>query len=128
MRPVLIDQEAMPQKLHFALFARAPQVDDASVRIGLKVELPESRKGPASGSLLDAAIGMTAVGCDVPSRLELQSDQGLVMEALPNFGLPATIKTFNGSLKPGFPRRGKDGGNTKLRHSRITRPMLSAKR
>jgi hypothetical protein len=34
------------------------------------------------------------------------------MEALPDFGLPATVETFNGGLKPGFPRRGKDRGNS----------------
>lgn len=55
---------------------------------------------------------MTAVGCDVPGGLELQSGQGLIMEALPNFGLPATVETFNGGLKPGFPRRGKYRDNS----------------
>jgi hypothetical protein len=41
MRPVLVDKEAMPEKVHFTVFAGAPQVDDAAAWMGLKVELPD---------------------------------------------------------------------------------------
>jgi hypothetical protein len=33
------------------------------------------------------------------------------MEALPDFGLPTPVETLDGSLKTGFSRRGKDGGD-----------------
>lgn len=111
MRPVFIHREAVSQQCHYPFLAGAPQVDDSSAWVSLKVELPRSWERPAYGSLLDPTVQVAAVGCDVSGGLDLQSSQGLVMEALPDFGLPTAVETLDGSLKTGFSRRGKDGSD-----------------
>ena len=127
MRPVFIHKEAVSQQFHYSFLAGAAQIYDSSARVSLKVELPQLWQRPACGSLLDPGVQVAAVGCDVSGPLHLQSSQGLVVEALPDFGLPTSIETLDGSLKPGFPRRSKDGGDAQAQ-TKPDHPIASGER
>jgi hypothetical protein len=49
MRPVSIHKEAVSEQSHYPFLAGAPQIDDSSARVNLKIELPRLwERGPVS--------------------------------------------------------------------------------
>jgi hypothetical protein len=57
--------------------------------------------------------------------LHLERLQRRVLKAGPDFGLPATIETFDAGLYPHFVGHREHGNDPRLRHKRMTVPMVS---
>ena len=111
MRPVFIHRKAVPQKANLSLLVSPAQENNVAARARLEVQLPAIGKRLSCWSLLDASSESVAIGSHVPSRLCLYRRQRVIMEALPDFSLPAGIVTFDCRLKAGFLDRGEHGDN-----------------
>ena len=76
---------------------------------GVKIKRPVAWKGRACGRLFSAQGREADEIGDEVLGLVAQLGQRSVMKALPDFGDPAAIKTFDAVLEAGLMGRGEDG-------------------
>jgi hypothetical protein len=112
--PRRIDTKGMPEQAHGSSVVGASEINQlAASQRRLFFPAPLWRKATAQGSCFDTNSRAKAMGLDVAGRSELQITERVVMKALPNFGLPASIEALNGGLKAGLQRWSKHRGNPK---------------
>lgn len=103
VKPARIDLERATDQSDLAPFAGSTQENDAPARLSLEVKVPGAGNCPPVGSPFDTALSPKTVGGDISGRPSLQNLEGVVMETLPDLGLPAGVEAFDSSLKAGFP-------------------------
>src|SRR4029077_9385942 len=102
MRPQWIDLKGMSKQADRAGFGGATYEDYHSLGVSLEIGLPRKGQGAALGRVINTGRSALAVGADVAAGLRLKVGQGIIVEATPDFGLPAAIEVFDGGLEAGF--------------------------
>ena len=100
--PHLAQRPRLSQKADLTAGVASPQVDQAACGSLLQVEFPVGRESTPVWSRLDPRRSLSAQGRDVLLRMPLQVDQGLVLEAGPDLGLPPTVVALDHGLKAGL--------------------------
>ncbi len=113
VRPERIEREAMTEQVNRAVLVCAAQEDDLAAGMEREIWLPCLGEGCSSWSSFDTQCGAGTAGLDVFGGLDLEGKQGVVLEARPDFGLPAAVVALDGSLEAGLTRRGEDGDDLK---------------
>lgn len=112
VRPRTVDHNGVTEQAHATVSIGSVQVNNAADQPSLEIELPRARKQASAGRGLDTQSSTLTVGDRILSGLRLQVRKGVEMEALPNFGLPASVEAFDSGLEAGFPWRSKDCGHS----------------
>jgi hypothetical protein len=109
-----IDGEGVTKEGDLTIVVAATQEDDLATGMGLQVKLKVLREGPSLGSAFSAPGGASLVSVGVEARLLLQARQALMLEALPDVGLPVAIVVLDGGLEAKLTRRHKHGHDGQL--------------
>jgi len=111
--PERIEREVVAEQVEGAVWVGATQEDDLATRVEREIWLPCFGKGCSWRGSFDSESRTNAAGLDVFGRLDLECKQGVMLEARPDFGLPAAVVALDGSLEAGLTRRGEDGDDLK---------------
>jgi hypothetical protein len=80
--------------------------------MALKVQLPPLRERATLWGRLDSS-STSVTGCfDVPCRFLPERIERIVMESIPDLGLPPAVEILDQGLKPHLPRWGEHGSDT----------------
>ena len=108
MWPERIDWTGVTEHGHRAHIIGASEKDHASVWADLQIQAPRRRNGPSRRSGREAPDAAEASRRDEPTGTRLKSRQRLMMEAPPDFLLPAAIDIFDGVLEAVLTWRSED--------------------
>jgi hypothetical protein len=125
MRPESVDLEGTAQQADRTRLATAADEDDHPDRMGLQVRPPGGRERPAGGSRLDPGGGALPVGADIAPGTLVEGGERRVVEASPDFGLPATVKFSTAAWNPLSWGGAKTGMTPSCKQVRTTRPRES---
>jgi len=113
MRPEWIEGKGMTEHGDRARIIGASEKHDAAAGRGLQVQLPPRRHGWTRGGGRETGRAAEARRGDEPIGAGVERRQRLVMEAAPDFRLPAPIEVLDGVLEPVLAWRCEDGDHTK---------------
>lgn len=126
VRPVFGDVEGLCEERHLALVVTATQVDHRSLERDVEVELKLYGERSAVGCGFSPGSGFAAVSGNVTCGDGQQTGEVGAMVALPDLVYQRALKPSMAFWKP-CSRGGANTGITfRLRHSRLTRPTVSA--
>ena len=126
VRPILIDGKAAFQDAHTALVVRSSQKNDRAGRMLLQVESPVFGKGTPGWRRLGAEDAAFSGSNNILGGTTGQSAERCMFEPQPDLGLPKSVETFDGRLEPVSLGGANTGMTPRLKHNRITRPIVSA--
>lgn len=104
----------MPEQLDAASVVRPSEEDQAPPKRRLEVEPKRSGNRTTQGHGIIAGRETFPSCSDVASRSELEVDQGIVVKARPDFGLPPTVEILDAVLESVFARGRKDRDDVQL--------------
>src|SRR2546430_4854203 len=107
MHPLFGDAKRSSEQMNLAGFITSAHEDYRSFEWGVEIELELLGECSAVWGAVSTRCGLAAVSADVALGGRHQGlDRGAVV-ALPDFGLPQTVKAFNGVLEARLSRRGE---------------------
>jgi hypothetical protein len=107
-----MDVEGMAEDVDFPLLVGSAEIDDCASRVLLEIEMPCSGEGTTLGCSLDPRGTLFSRGFEVLVALGPESFDGGVLEACPDFGLPASVESFDSCLEAHLARGREDGGQS----------------
>lgn len=114
MKPGFTHKEIVSQEINPPSLVRAAHVNQPPSRLGSESEVPLFREGAAHGCPSNAHLISRTMRRDETVRLGLKGRKGFMMKTAPDGPLPATVETFNGSLKAGLSLRHEDRDDPEL--------------
>ena len=126
MQPMLGDAVVVAQQIDITVLGAATHEDHGAGQWSAQVESEAIREAAPLGSGLATNSGFGAVGDDVARRDILQGRQVAEVMALPDLGLPKGVEALDSILEPRRARGANTGTTRKAKHSRLTRPTVSA--
>src|SRR5712692_7549455 len=109
--PLRVDSKRMAQERHGTVLRRAANEDDATLQGRLQVQTPALRKRRPGRDRSVTPGGTLSARRHIPRRARTKADERLVIEAPPDFLLPAPIEVLDAVLESGFARGREDRHN-----------------
>lgn len=106
--PERVNGEEMAKQPDPTVVVGAPKENDSASRRSLEILLPGVRERSSRGSGQETFGSASSCSGDELGGLILERFEGVVVEASPDFGLPATVVAFDGGLEAGFAWRSED--------------------
>ena len=103
--PKGVHRKAMTEEADGTGLRSAADEDDRPDRMGVQVRPPSRREWPPRRRRLNPGGSALAVRVDIASRTFLEGGERHVVEASPDFSLPAAADIFDGRLKSTLLRR-----------------------
>jgi hypothetical protein len=115
MGPQGIDEVTPPQQLGLALLVGATQENHRPLQRTLQIQFPVAGEGCSQGSTI-ASWGRTLKhGGDEAIGMASEGNEIVVLETLPNFGLPAAVVILDGGLEARLSWRREDRHHAQLK-------------
>jgi len=106
--PVWVDSKRVAQERHGTVLRRAANEDDTTLQGRLQVQTPTRGKWRPGRDRPVMPGGTLSARRHIPCRARTQADERLMIEAPPDFLLPAPIEVLDAVLESGFARGRED--------------------